>query len=80
VSLTEGDLPDGPPREQSSEHFALVQRILAEWDGYWTTLATYGDGAEEPVMLPLGNDRSPARALHARLADNGGPKRADDGR
>src|SRR5690349_13216946 len=56
VSPTEVDLPDGPAAQQVGERFAAVQRVLGEWEGYWTTMATHGDDAQEPVMLPLGDD------------------------
>jgi hypothetical protein len=120
VSPTEVDLPEGPPEEEWSERFAAVQRVLGEWEGYWTTTATDGDGADEAVMLPLGDDLADIwralkrgllaladgappddvawewrfgfythwgrhatealRALHARLADDGGPIRDGDER
>lgn len=115
---TDTDLPDRPSHEQWSERFAEVQTALGEWEAYWTTLAPYGEEAEEAVMLPLGDDladiwrdlrqgllaledgASPEdvvwewrfgfyshwgrhatealRALHARLAEQGGPSRRVD--
>jgi hypothetical protein len=118
VSPSEVDLPDGPPQSQWSERFAAVQRVLGKWEGYWTTMATHGDDAQEAVMLPLGDDLADIsqdlkqgllaldagappedvnwewrfgfythwgrhatealHALHARLADSGGPMRWGD--
>lgn len=120
VSPTKLDLAHRPRQGQWSEHFAAVQRVLGEWDGYWTTTATHGDNAQEPAMLPLGDDLADIwrdlkqgllaleagaptadvvwewrfgfyahwgrhatealRALHARLADSGGPVRTGDER
>jgi len=56
VTPTETDLPDRPSTSQWSERFAAVQRVLGDWDAYWTRLAPHGDGAEEAVTLPLGDD------------------------
>jgi hypothetical protein len=56
VSPTDVDLPDGPPQEQVSERVVAAQRVLGEWEGYWTTMATHGDRAQEAVMLSLGDD------------------------
>jgi len=115
VSPTDEDLPDLLSQDEVRERFAAVQRVLGEWESYWTTMATHGEEAEHLVMLPLGDDLAdiwsdlkrgllaleagapPAdvtwewrsgfythwgrhatealRALHARLADSGGPTR-----
>ena len=112
------EIPDGPGQEQWSDRFTAIQRTLGEWADYWTTLATHGDEASEPVFLPMGDDLAdiwrdlkrgliglehgaPAddvtwewrfgfhthwgrhatealRAVHARLADEGGPAREHD--
>lgn len=117
VLPTDVDMPDGPPREQWAQRFAAVDRVLGEWSGYWTT-APLGHDAEEPMMLPLGDDLTAIwsdlkrglfaleggaqpddvtwewrfafythwgrhatealRAIHARLADNGGPSNEPD--
>jgi hypothetical protein len=113
VTPTDTDLADRPSQEQWSERFAEVQQTLGEWEGYWTTLAPYGEEAEDAVMLPLADDlvdiwrdlkqgllaledgaapedvvwewrfgfyshwgrhaTEALRALHARLAEQGGP-------
>lgn len=113
VTPTDTDLPNRPSQEQWSERFAEVQKALGGWEAYWTTLAPYGEEAEDSVMLPLGDDLADIwrdlkqgllaledgaslkdvvwewrfgfyshwgrhatealRALHARLAEQGGP-------
>jgi len=120
VSPTDADLPDLPVQEQVRERFAAVQQVMGDWEGYWTTLATHGDDAQEGVMLPVSDDLADIwrdlkqgllaleagaladdvlwewrfgfythwgrhatealRALHARLADSGGPIRERDER
>ena len=116
VSPSEADLPDGPSQSEWHACLAAVQRVLGDWDGYWTTTAAHGEGAQEAVMLPLSDDLADVwrdlkqgllaldagaprddvawewrfgfsahwgrhatealRALHARLAQDGGPARA----
>ncbi len=56
VSPTDRDLADRPSTEEWSVHSSAVDRVLAEWRSYWTTMATDGDGAGVAVMLPLGDD------------------------
>jgi hypothetical protein len=113
VTPTDTDLPDRPSQEQWGKRFTEVQDSLGEWESYWTTLAPYGEDAEDAVMLPLGDDlvdiwldlkqgllaledgatpedvvwewrfgfyshwgrhaTEALRALHARLAEQGGP-------
>jgi uncharacterized protein DUF5063 len=113
VAPTDAEPSGSPSPKQWSERFAEVQQTLAEWDGYWTTLAPCGESDNDAVMLSLGDDlvdiwrdlkegllaleegaapedvtwewrfgfyshwgrhaTEALRALHARLADQGGP-------
>jgi hypothetical protein len=102
-----------PSQAQWRDRFRAIHEALGDRADYWTTLAPHGEGTQEVVTLPLGDDLADIwgdlkegllalesgvppddviwewrfgfythwgrhatealRALHARLADDGGP-------